>query len=201
MNRSLWISVVMLAASATARAQVDTMWGGGTGDWSDAVRWSEPGYPNNGAKADTPPLMGMPSLKFSRRCVDISSGSAMPWRGQANGARAGEIALSVESTQTLAVPGVRKAGPAVPVPVADGGGCPTGLPRAAEGPGGEVPAGFRLVQKTRYKRRKAHTIVNAMKLELMEQKRRWEAAHPPRPALPPEVFHALSANSQAPSAA
>jgi hypothetical protein len=60
---------------------------------------------------------------------------------------------------------------------------------------------FRLVQKTRYKRRKAHTIVNAMKLELMEQKRRWEAAHQQRPALPPEVFQALSANSQAPSAA
>ena len=60
---------------------------------------------------------------------------------------------------------------------------------------------FRLVQKTRYKRRKSHTIVNAMKLELMEQKRRWEAAHPQRPALPPEVFQALSANGQAPSAA
>jgi hypothetical protein len=60
---------------------------------------------------------------------------------------------------------------------------------------------FRLVQKTRSKRRKAHTIVNAMKLELMEQKRRWEAVHPPRPALPAEVFPVLSANSPAPSAA
>lgn len=36
---------------------------------------------------------------------------------------------------------------------------------------------FRLLQKTRYKRRKPHTIANAMKLELMYQKRRWEAAH------------------------
>jgi hypothetical protein len=36
---------------------------------------------------------------------------------------------------------------------------------------------FRLLQKTRYKRRKSHTIANAMKLELMYQKRRWEAAH------------------------
>ena len=36
---------------------------------------------------------------------------------------------------------------------------------------------FRLLQKTRYKRRKPHTIANAMKLELMYQKHRWEAAH------------------------
>ena len=36
---------------------------------------------------------------------------------------------------------------------------------------------FRLLQKTRYKRRKPHTIANAMKLELMYQKRRWEGAH------------------------
>ena len=36
---------------------------------------------------------------------------------------------------------------------------------------------FRLLQKTRYKRRKHHTIANAMKLELMYQKRRWEEAH------------------------
>ena len=36
---------------------------------------------------------------------------------------------------------------------------------------------FRLLQKTRYKRRKPHTIANAMKLELMYQKRRWQAAH------------------------
>lgn len=36
---------------------------------------------------------------------------------------------------------------------------------------------FRLLQKTRYKRRKRHTIANAMKLELMYQKCRWEEAH------------------------
>lgn len=36
---------------------------------------------------------------------------------------------------------------------------------------------FRLLQKTRYKRRKPHTIANAMKLELMYQKHRWEDAH------------------------
>lgn len=36
---------------------------------------------------------------------------------------------------------------------------------------------FRLLQKTRYKRRKPHTITNAMKLELMYQRRRWEQAH------------------------
>lgn len=36
---------------------------------------------------------------------------------------------------------------------------------------------FRLLQKTRYKRRKPHTITSAMKLELMYQKRRWEQAH------------------------
>ena len=36
---------------------------------------------------------------------------------------------------------------------------------------------FRLLQKTRYKRRKPHTIANAMKLELMYQKHRWEQAH------------------------
>ena len=60
---------------------------------------------------------------------------------------------------------------------------------------------LRLVQKTRYKRRKAHTIVNAMKLELMEQKRRWEAAHQQRPVLAPEVSQGLGADRQAPSAA
>ena len=37
---------------------------------------------------------------------------------------------------------------------------------------------FRLLQKTRYKRRKPHTITNAMKLELMYQKCRWQQAHP-----------------------
>lgn len=36
---------------------------------------------------------------------------------------------------------------------------------------------FRLIQKTRYKRRKPHTIANAMKLELMYQKCRWEQTH------------------------
>ena len=36
---------------------------------------------------------------------------------------------------------------------------------------------FRLLQKTRYKRRKPHTIANAMKLELMHQKHRWKEAH------------------------
>jgi hypothetical protein len=36
---------------------------------------------------------------------------------------------------------------------------------------------FRLLQKTRYKRRKPHTIANAMKLELMYQKSRWQQAH------------------------
>lgn len=38
---------------------------------------------------------------------------------------------------------------------------------------------FRLLQKTRYKRRKLSSIANAMKLELMHQKHRWEQAHPP----------------------
>lgn len=37
---------------------------------------------------------------------------------------------------------------------------------------------FRLLQKTRYKRRKLPTIAGAMKLELMYQKSRWEQAHP-----------------------
>ena len=37
---------------------------------------------------------------------------------------------------------------------------------------------FRLLQKTRYKRRKLSTIANAMKLELMYQKQRWEEKHP-----------------------
>jgi hypothetical protein len=37
---------------------------------------------------------------------------------------------------------------------------------------------FRMLQKTRYKRRKPHTIANAMKLELMHQKSRWLQAHP-----------------------
>jgi hypothetical protein len=36
---------------------------------------------------------------------------------------------------------------------------------------------FRLLQKTRYKRRKPHTIANAMKLELIYQKSRWQQAH------------------------
>ena len=36
---------------------------------------------------------------------------------------------------------------------------------------------FRLLQKTRYKRRKPHTIANAMRLELMYQKSRWETTH------------------------
>ena len=35
---------------------------------------------------------------------------------------------------------------------------------------------FRMLQKTRYKRRKPHTIVNAMKLELIYQKSRWQPA-------------------------
>ena len=43
---------------------------------------------------------------------------------------------------------------------------------------------FRLIQKTRYKRRKPHTIANAMKLELMYQKHRWEQAHPAAEPLP-----------------
>ena len=38
---------------------------------------------------------------------------------------------------------------------------------------------FRLLQKTRYKRRKLSSIANAVKLELMHQKHRWERAHPP----------------------
>jgi len=38
---------------------------------------------------------------------------------------------------------------------------------------------FRLLQKTRYKRRKISSIANAMKLELMHQKSRWQRAHPP----------------------
>jgi hypothetical protein len=36
---------------------------------------------------------------------------------------------------------------------------------------------FRLLQKTRYKRRKPHTIANAMKLELLYQKSRWQESH------------------------
>ena len=38
---------------------------------------------------------------------------------------------------------------------------------------------FRLLQKTRYKRRKLSSIANAMKLELMHQKSRWQRTHPP----------------------
>lgn len=51
---------------------------------------------------------------------------------------------------------------------------------------------FRLIQKTRYKRRKPHTIANAMKLELMYQKHRWEKAHAANQQ--PETDQSIPAN-------